>query len=157
MGPGEIQGPVGHARVVVFFHERQRGFPAFRHAHDQVNADGFMRAPDVTVRRNEMMGSSTEPVVLDSGAMLCIAAGSARVPPRPINLRAVGFAGDFALLAALPHHQMQQPGRLFLLRSGRGGCREWRRRGRKNSVCTNRLLKAGCAASAAGSASTTSA
>ena len=70
---------------------------------------------------------------------------------------AVGFAGDFALLAALAHHQMQQPRRLFLLRSGRGGCREWRRRRAANSVCTNRLLKAGCAASAAGGASTTSA
>ena len=42
VGPGEVKGPVGHARVVVFFDERQRGFPAFRHAHDQINAGGFM-------------------------------------------------------------------------------------------------------------------
>ena len=34
---------------------------------------------------------------------------------------AVGFAGDLALFAALAHHQMQQPGRLFFLGAGAAG------------------------------------
>src|ERR1017187_8731405 len=38
-----------------------------------------------TVRRSEMMGSSTEPTVLDKGKRSCIAAGLASVPPRPTN------------------------------------------------------------------------
>ncbi len=74
-----------------------------------------------TVRRSEMMGSSTEPTVLDKGDMLCIAAGLARVPPRPTNLAAIGFAGDFSLFTTLTHHQMQQPRRLFFLGTGTAG------------------------------------
>ncbi len=42
VGPSEVQGPVSHARVVVFFHERQRRVAALRHAHDQINAGGFV-------------------------------------------------------------------------------------------------------------------
>ena len=108
-----------------------------------------------TVRRSETMGSSTEPTVLDSGELPCIAAGLARVPPRPTNLTAVGLAGDFPLFAALDHHQMQQPRRLFLRGTGaasaenggrfgrefrlheeiaEGGMRRVRRRGREHHL-----------------------
>jgi hypothetical protein len=70
-----------------------------------------------TVRRSEMMGSSTEPTVLDKGAMPCIAAGLAKLPPRPTNLaRSVSQEMFPALaLAALTHHEMQQPRRLFFM------------------------------------------
>ena len=44
MGPGQIEGAVGHAGVLIFFHQRQRGFPAFGHAEDQVDDGGFVRA-----------------------------------------------------------------------------------------------------------------
>ena len=60
VGPREIQGPVGHARVVVFFHERQRRVPAFRHAHDQINAGGFVgRQRDGTPQRTDGIQNGT--------------------------------------------------------------------------------------------------
>ena len=42
VGPGQIEGAVGHAGALIFFHVRQRGFPAFCHAKNQVNDGGFM-------------------------------------------------------------------------------------------------------------------
>ena len=45
MGPGQIEGAVGHAGALIFFHMGQRGFPAFGHAKNKINDGGFMRAP----------------------------------------------------------------------------------------------------------------
>ena len=63
VGPGEIEGAVGHARALVFFHERQRGFPAFGHAHDQVNAGGFVgRQGDRAPQRDDGIQHGTDGV-----------------------------------------------------------------------------------------------
>jgi hypothetical protein len=75
----------------------------------------------VTVRRRAMMGSSTEPTVLDNGEMVCIAAGLARAAAASDKAGAIRFAGNFALTIALNLHQMQQPRRLFLLGTGAAG------------------------------------
>ncbi len=44
-------------------------------------------------------------------------------PAAPDEPGAVGFAGDLTLLAALTHHQMQQPGRLFFFGAGAAGAK----------------------------------
>jgi hypothetical protein len=85
----------------------------------------------VTVRRSEMMGSSTEPTVLDSGERFCIAAGLAEAAAAADKAGAVGFAGDFALTLALAHHQVQQPRRFFLLGTGAAGAENGGRFGRE--------------------------
>ena len=72
------------------------------------------------------------------------------------ELGAVGLIRCGAERLAVNRHQVHHPGRVFLAERGRRvqriACRS-----RTSCVCTNRLLNAGCAASAAGGASTTSA
>ena len=79
---------------------------------------------NVTVRRKAMMGSRTEPVVLESGAIALQSGRGGQGPASPDELRAVGFTGDLALLAALAHHEIQEPGRFFPFGARRGGCKE---------------------------------
>ena len=42
VGPCQVEGAFSHAGALVFFHLRQRCFPAFGHAQNQINDGGFM-------------------------------------------------------------------------------------------------------------------
>src|ERR1700690_10741 len=102
------------------------------------------------------MGSRTGPTVLDNGDPPRMAAGLARVPPRPMNLER-SVSQDVSL-GSPPWSVMR------LSIHGGFSSGELARRVQRiaedlgmNSVCTKRLLNAGWDASEAGFASTTSA
>ena len=48
MRPGEIEHAVGHARVLIFFHERERCLARFGNADDEVDHRGFVRRENHT-------------------------------------------------------------------------------------------------------------
>ena len=63
VGPGEVQGAVGHAGVVIFFDQRQRRFPVFRHSQDEINAGRFMgRQRDRAPQRDDGIQDGTDGV-----------------------------------------------------------------------------------------------
>ena len=113
-------------------------------------------AASVTVRRKEMMGSSTEPSVFESGAIFCIAAGLVRLPFRPINLERSVSHEISPGVPPWPAIRCRSQGGFSSSERARRVQRMAEDPGR-NSVCTNKLLKAGCASSAACVASVTSA
>ena len=120
VGPRQIKGAVGHAGALIFFHVRQRGFPAFGHAKNQVNDGGFMgrqsyRAP----QRNDWIQHGTDGVGQRRTALHRGRVGQGSAAPDKSG--AIGFAGNLPLFTALAHHQMQQPRRPFLLGTGAAG------------------------------------
>ena len=70
-----------------------------------------------------MMGSRTEPVVLESGEDALQGGRLGQGPASADEAGAVGFAGDLALLAALAHHEIQEPRRLFPFGAGAAGAK----------------------------------
>ena len=134
----------------------------------------------VTVLRMATIGSSTEPSLSDSGPAARIASGSAVLALRPMKrARSVsydtvpGAASDPASDPAsgpapdtTPGAPPDTCGRTTIRWNIHGACSSRERgrrvhrmawRARTISVCTNRLLNAGCRASVAGGAITTSA
>ena len=104
----------------------------------------------MTVRRIATIGSSTEPVAVGQRPRhCCIAGGLASVRPRPMN-----FARSVSQEALAPSPSPCTAIRCSI-QAGRSSAERGRRvqriacARRTISVCTNRLLKAGCAASAA--------
>ena len=41
--PGQIEGPIGDAGMLIFFYQRERVFPAFRCPDDEIEDSGFIR------------------------------------------------------------------------------------------------------------------
>ena len=63
VSPRQIKGAVGHARTLIFFRERQGGFPAFGHACHQINDGRFMgRQGDGAPQRNNGIQHGTDRV-----------------------------------------------------------------------------------------------
>ena len=155
LGPREREGAIEGRRVVMFVGQVERF--AARGATSVQNAIRAV-APGASLmrRRRLKIGSSTAPAVLESGRPSITATG-VRIPrPRPRKrARSVSNCGRAHDLA-FHHCDMRRPELMV-------GGRPRRRVARiaplsaTNSVCTNRLEKAGWAASAASGANTTSA
>ena len=123
--PREVQGPVGHARVVIFFYERQRRVPGFRHAHDQIDAGRFVR------HQGDGAAQGTDGIENGTGGVgqRCVTLQRGRIGHGPASSdepAAIGFARDFTLVAALTDHEVQKPGRLFPFGAGTTGAKNGR-------------------------------
>ena len=77
----------------------------------------------MTVRRSEMMGSSTEPTVLDKGDTPPHRGRVGQAPAASDKSEAIRFAGNLPLFSPLAHHEMQQPRRLFFLGTRAAGAK----------------------------------
>ena len=121
--PREVEGAVGHAGTLIFFHLRQRGLPVFGHAENQINDGGFMgRQRHRAAQGDDGIEDGADRV--GQGRDGLHRGGIRQRAAAPHKPGAIGFAGDFALLAALAHHEMQQPRRLFLRGPGAAGTEE---------------------------------
>ena len=110
-----------------------------------------------TRRRRLKIGSSTAPAVFESGRPSITDIGVRTPRPRPRKrARSVSYCAPLDGLA-LDDDDVRRPDRRVVAARAAGASRAARSTSGTNSVCTNRFEKAGCAASAAGGASTTSA
>ncbi len=124
--PSEIKDAVGHAGALIFFDVRERGFAVFGHAQNQVNDGGAKRRQrDRAPQGNDGIEHGTDGVGQRRNGLHRRRIGEAAAAADKAGT--IRFAGDFALAIALNLHQMQQPRRLFMLQTGRGACREWRK------------------------------
>ena len=124
MRPGQIERAVGHTRVLIFFHKRKRALPAFCHADDEIEHDGFLRLQDY---RSPQGDDGIKDRTLRIRKPLLHRCWVGRGPAPPDELETIGFAGNLTMHAALANHHMQQPGRLFLFGARTAGAKNGRR------------------------------
>ena len=144
MSPGEIERAVGHAELLIFFRSeriaasRVSAMPMTKSSTAnfvRLQGDGAPkrndgienRAGGVRKRRRLLHGRRTHQIV----------------PPRPTNLAAVGFAGNFTLRRRpAPTSKCSNHGG-FSSRYARAGCKESPTTRAMNSVCTNKIAEGG--------------
>ncbi len=154
--PGQLEDAVGQARVGVFFRQRHGRLPRLGDAGDQVDP---RRSRSAAGRRRggcRPPGRAPDPRCPKAASSRPSRPGSARVRPRPMNfIRSVSndaspIVVPWTVIRCIIHGGFSSADRGR--RVQRIACRS-----RTNSVCTNRLLNAGCDRSWAGRARTTSA
>jgi hypothetical protein len=154
--PGEIEDAVGEMPILVFFNQADRQVARLGDARDDIDGHHLLR-----IERHQMANGDDRvehrPLAARQRRALAHGqrrGGAARAAEKAQAIGFVGLASPGSTPCTAIRCSIQGD-----CSSRERGRRVHRiaRRSRRISVCTKRLLKAGCSASAAGGASTTSA